>query len=170
MQYFMRDLWAAYNDHVDHSRARQAARQWKENDAAYRRQLSRLLPDLNEDMRAFFGMEDLHAARSFTVTLGDGLITGGSHSEVRLETTVDTGDERLTYTLEYLDVRSIDVHYQEERALNVVFGTILDAWGYDELVRVGDNRFRHGILFSTGAELEITFTDFHWRKRPADGG
>lgn len=86
---------------------------------------------------------------------------------VRLFVLSDTADQHC-YTLEYKDVKRIDVNFPGRQELFPIgMHTNFGDWGYDELTSPEKGLLRHEVLFSSGATIAVEFRDVSVRRKPA---
>lgn len=171
MRYFTPQLWLGFNS--PHSKA--AFKTWDRRLKAYRKNLEKLLPNLNSQARRFCGnVLVLHDGTLTRMEAGDCISDAGLEARrdlvnrrkatVRLFVLSDSVNQSC-YILEYKKIRKIELDFPGKLQLFPVgihpnFGD----WGYDELTSPQKGVFRHEILFASGASIGIEFREFSFRR------
>lgn len=165
MKYFTTRLWNGVNNPRT---ARRVVRQWVRNTRAYQAQLETLLPSFSERNRLFWGKHVYHLHDGTIVQFSVGDAVGCDVAKARPRTwrtevqmKVIDWDHALLCTLRYGEIQSVTFSARREEPR---IQSIFDDWGYSELTRHPKGWLKHTILCSSGAEIEIVFNRFQYRR------
>ncbi len=95
------------------------------------------------------------------ISLHDGHISNVhiSNNEMRIRLNCENGSgETITVELRYTGLISFNTYANFEKGLPGPYG--YGDWGYDEIYVDDKNTYEHRIIFSSGIEYQINFTDF----------
>lgn len=151
MKYFKMELWEGFNSN---DRYEETCRQWDENLELYRKELIKLEEYLNNGAYKTFRSISFHDGSVNKIE-----IINPNHenkvTEIKLYIEESSNDD--LYIITYFNVQSYksDIRSGSFASSNDIFGT----WGYSELLVLDVNLFQHNILFSSGSEINIEFTD-----------
>ena len=112
-----------------------AREEWSASLKKYGEYISRLLPSLSDEMQEYVGLTDFH----------DEAIGAVEHDKSTNSLTLEVGHRSV---LKFAGVSRVDFEGQSLAA------TIGDVWLYDEVERLGNNRFEFRILLE-GGQLTI---------------
>lgn len=162
MKFFTPDIWAGWQSSRVSVRAA-ADRKWERNLAAYWKQCKRIAPTLGKGAE-FFLKHNLHDAHLLSLTVHDyPLINLRRRFRFENRTWVKVAalsSRNVIYLLTYEQVERFTTTTR-----NDLFGlpsSRFGDWGYDELVKVPPDGFKHDILFQTGTEVSICFKRFRF--------
>ncbi len=164
MKYFTREYWLALQSTGFISPP-------PEHDpfALYRADLDALRDRVTPEAFQFFSEADVHDGEllSFAVLDGNRPASPGQRARewtcepgfpVRATLRAMDAYDRLVWTLEYSEVRHLNIRYG---------GFGFGDWGYHELRDAGGGFLAHEILFATGATILVEFKQVRVRSEPA---
>lgn len=142
MQFFTVDWWCGIQ-----------AGEFSDPAEAYRVHFQNICEQLPPDLAALSESVSLHDSRLRAFKLD----TGAKSLQMSLDGDDGRGHLRR-FSLTYRDVKSLQSFADPDAGLNGPHG--YGDWGYDEAHVLPDGDFEHRVLFSTGIEIRIAFSDF----------
>jgi len=145
------ELWEGFNRN---DRYEESCRQWDENLELYKKELIKLEEYLNNDAYKTFRSVSFHDGPLNKIEI---LNSNRENKVTEVKLYIEESSNEDLYLITYFNVQSYKSDMRSGSFSNSsdLFGT----WGYSELLVLDVNVFQHNILFSSGSEINIEFTD-----------